>query len=117
MTVTPLCSRLSDVIGRKKVFGGAELASAILVFPYLALINTKNIVFAGIAVVVLGGIIIQAMAGVQSSLLEVFSTRLRYSGFSLGRELSAAIFGGLSPLIATALVSGTGGRTGARRST
>lgn len=108
--VTPLFGRLSDSIGRKKVFGGAALVAAICVFPYFWLIDTKNVVLAGIAVVVLGGIIIQAMAGVQGSLFgEVFSTKLRYSGFAVGREVSAAIFGGLSPLIATALVAATGG--------
>jgi hypothetical protein len=50
------------------------------------------------------------MAGVQGSMFgEVFSTKLRYSGFAVGREVSAAIFGGLSPLIATALVAAAGG--------
>lgn len=109
--VTPLFGLLSDGIGRKKVFGGAALLAAICVFPYFALIDTRNVVLAGIAVVVLGGIVIQAMAGVQGSLFgEVFSTKLRYSGFAVGREVSAAIFGGLSPLIATALVAATGGK-------
>ncbi|MQA81607.1 MAG: MFS transporter [Streptosporangiales bacterium] len=110
--VTPLFGRLSDSIGRKKVFGGAALLAAVLVFPYFWLINTGSVVGAGIAVVVLGGVVIQAMAGVQGSLFgEVFSTKLRYSGFAVGREVSAAIFGGLSPLIATALVAASGGAT------
>ncbi|HEX5118509.1 MAG TPA: MFS transporter [Pseudonocardiaceae bacterium] len=108
--VTPLFGRLSDSIGRRVVFGGAALLAAICVFPYFALIDTGNVVLAGVAVVVLGGIVIQAMAGVQGSLFgEVFSTKLRYSGFAVGREVSAAIFGGLSPLIATALVAAAGG--------
>ncbi len=108
--VTPLFGMLSDRIGRKRVFGGAALVSAILFFPYFALINTGNVILGGIAVVVLGGIAIQAMAGVQGSLFgEVFSTKLRYSGFAVGREISSAVFGGLSPLIATALVAATGG--------
>ncbi|HEX3589905.1 MAG TPA: MFS transporter, partial [Pseudonocardiaceae bacterium] len=110
VVVTPLFGLLSDHIGRKKVFGGAALLAAICVFPYFKLIDTRNVVLAGVAVVVLGGIVIQAMAGVQGSLFgEVFSTKLRYSGFAVGREVSAAIFGGLSPLIATALVAATGG--------
>jgi hypothetical protein len=47
---------------------------------------------------------------VQGSLFgEVFSTKVRYSGFAIGREISAAIFGGLSPVIATALVVASGG--------
>jgi MHS family shikimate/dehydroshikimate transporter-like MFS transporter len=108
--VTPLAGLLSDVVGRKKVFAGAALVSAALVVPYFALIDTKNVFLAGLAVVVLGGIAIQFMAGTQGSMFaEVFSTKLRYSGFAVGREVSAAIFGGLSPLIAVALIGATGG--------
>lgn len=110
VVVTPLFGLLSDHVGRKKVFGGAALVAAACVFPYFALINTRNVVLAAVAVVILGGIVIQAMAGVQGSLFgEVFSTKLRYSGFAVGREVSAAIFGGLSPLIAATLVAATGG--------
>jgi MHS family shikimate/dehydroshikimate transporter-like MFS transporter len=108
--VTPLAGLLSDKIGRKKVFAGAALLSAILVVPYFLFIDSKNVVLAGIAVVALGGIAIQFMAGTQGSMFaEVFPTKLRYSGFAVGREVSAAIFGGLSPLIAVALVGATGG--------
>ncbi|GAA2089215.1 MFS transporter [Pseudolysinimonas kribbensis] len=107
---TPLWGLLSDKLGRKVVFGGAALLSAILVLPYFLLINTGNPVAAAFAVCLVGGGTIQMMAGVQGSLFgEVFSTKIRYSGFALGREISAAIFGGLSPLIATALVAASGG--------
>lgn len=107
---TPLWGLLSDKIGRKRVFGGAALLSAILVLPYFMLINTGSPIAAAIAVCLVGGGTIQAMAGVQGSLFgEVFSTKVRYSGFALGREISAAIFGGLSPVIATALVVASGG--------
>jgi MFS family permease len=107
---TPLWGLLSDKIGRKRVFGGAALLSAILVLPYFMLINTGNPIAAVFAVCLVGGGTIQAMAGVQGSLFgEVFSTKVRYSGFAIGREISAAIFGGLSPVIATALVVASGG--------
>jgi len=107
---TPLWGLLSDKIGRKTVFGGAALLSAALAFPYFLLIDTGNPVLAGFAVVLVGGGTIQMMAGVQGSLFgEIFSTKLRYSGFAIGREISAAIFGGLSPVIATSLVAASGG--------
>jgi hypothetical protein len=35
---------------------------------------------------------------------ELFGTNVRYSGASLGAQLSAAVAGGFSPLIATALL-------------
>lgn len=110
MIATPVFGGLSDVLGRKVVFGGSALLAAIFVVPYFALIGTGDTTLATIAVVVMGGIIIQAMAGTQGSMFaEVFSTSLRYSGFAVGREVSAAIFGGLSPLIAATLVAVSGG--------
>jgi MFS family permease len=43
---------------------------------------------------------------------ELFGTRVRYSGASLGSQLSSVIAGGLSPFIATALLPYGRGRTG-----
>ncbi len=40
---------------------------------------------------------------------ELFRTSVRYTGASLGYQLSAALGGGLTPLIATALVKWAGG--------
>lgn len=42
---------------------------------------------------------------------ELFSARLRYSGASLGFQVGAAISGGLTPLIAAALMAWSGGAT------
>lgn len=107
---TPLWGLLSDHIGRKLVYGGAALLTAVLTFPYFLLIDTHNAFWAAFAVIMIGGVTVQMMAGVQGSLFgEVFSTKLRYTGFAVGREVSAAIFGGLSPVIATALVAAAGG--------
>ena len=45
------------------------------------------------------------MYGPQAAFLsELFGTRVRYSGASLGAQLSSVIAGGLSPFIATALL-------------
>jgi len=46
-----------------------------------------------------------AMYGPQASFFsELFGTRVRYSGASLGYQLASVIAGGLSPLIATGLL-------------
>jgi len=39
---------------------------------------------------------------------ELFGTRVRYTGASLGCQVSAAISGGFSPIVATALLAWTG---------
>lgn len=108
----PIWGLLSDHIGRKKVFAGGALLCALLVFPFFWMVNTGNLFLAGLAVILEGGIALQFMSGVQGSLFsELFPTRQRLSGFAIGREISAAIFGGLSPVIATALVAASGGQS------
>src|SRR5262249_17725609 len=50
-----------------------------------------------------------AMYGPQASFFsELFGTRVRYSGASLGYQLASVLAGGLSPLIATGLLQRTG---------
>ncbi|ASR35785.1 hypothetical protein BAY61_13095 [Prauserella marina] len=46
--------------------------------------------------------------GSYTALLEVFPTRLRVSGASLGYNFGYALLGGTAPLLAAALISGTG---------
>jgi hypothetical protein len=43
-----------------------------------------------------------------SFVAELFGTRVRYSGLSLGYQLASVIAGGLSPFIAMSLLSHTG---------
>lgn len=53
-----------------------------------------------------------AMYGPQASFFsELFGTRVRYSGASLGYQLASVLAGGLSPLIATSLLRRTGSST------
>ena len=50
-----------------------------------------------------------AMYAPQSSFFaELFGTRVRYSGLSVGYQLASVIAGGLSPIIATGLLQQTG---------
>ena len=52
------------------------------------------------------------MYSVQASLIpELFGTRLRYTGASLGYQLASPLAGGLAPLVATGLDETFGGRS------
>ena len=81
-------------------------AVAMLVFPFLffALIETKSTPLIWLAIV-LSLVIHAAMYGPQAAFLsELFGTRVRYSGASLGYQLAAPFAGGLAPMIAAALL-------------
>ena len=108
MISLPAYGFLSDRVGRKPVYLFGAIFTALFAFPYFWLINTANTVLMTLAVVVsLAGH--AAMYGPQASFFsELFGTRVRYSGASLGYQLASVIAGGLSPFIATGLLKRTG---------
>jgi metabolite-proton symporter len=101
----PLFGILSDYWSRRRTYALGCLFLIAFAFPYFALLETRNPTVVLIAVVVslAGG---HAMLyAVQASLIpELFGTRLRYTGASIGYQLAAPIAGGLAPLIAAGLV-------------
>ena len=73
-------------------------------WPFYELLATRSTGWIIAAVVLALGGGHAALYGVQGALIpELFGTRLRYSGASIGYQLAAPIAGGLAPLIATAL--------------
>ncbi|TFV38270.1 MFS transporter [Bradyrhizobium frederickii] len=103
LIIVPVCA-FSDRIGRRPVFMGSAIFTILFAFPLFWLVNTKitSLVFLGMAI---GGISNGILFGIMGSFgPELFKTSVRYTGASLGYQLSAALGGGLTPLIATALV-------------
>ena len=71
-------------------------------FPFFWLMDTEIAAVIWLAIV-LGPVWHAMMYGPQASFFsELFGTRVRYSGASLGYQLASVLAGGLSPLIATA---------------
>lgn len=102
----PLMGALSDKVGRKVVYIGGILALALFIAPYFMLLDTRTGWGITLATVIGFGVLwapITAVLGTLSS--EIFSTRVRYTGITLGYQLGAALAGGTAPLIATWLLS------------
>jgi MHS family shikimate/dehydroshikimate transporter-like MFS transporter len=102
----PLYGILSDWWSRKAVYTGGCLFLIAFALPYYALLQTGEPAWIILATVVAlaGGH--GLLYGVQASLIpELFGTRLRYTGASIGYQLAAPVAGGLSPLIAVWLVN------------
>jgi MFS family permease len=106
----PFFSRLSDNIGRKKVYFAGVIGVGIYGFIYFGLLNTGSAVLVFIAILV-SLVPHDAMYGPQAALIaESFPTSLRYAGAGIGYQLASVFAGGPAPLVAAILVEkfGTG---------
>jgi metabolite-proton symporter len=102
----PAFGALSDNLGRRPVYIFGAIFSAIMSFPLFLLLGTKNPPLGWIAIVLGLAVGHAAMYGPQASFFaELFGTKVRYSGVSLGYNLASIFAGALSPIIATWLMT------------
>jgi len=109
----PLFGWLSDKLGRRFIYFCGTLFTIFFAFPLFWLLNTKDPVIIVLAITVALSFGHGTMFGLQSAYFpELFGTQVRYSGSSFGFQVAAALGGGLSPVIATALAGYLGGTSG-----
>ncbi|OGT36680.1 MAG: hypothetical protein A3F12_00145 [Gammaproteobacteria bacterium RIFCSPHIGHO2_12_FULL_38_14] len=94
---------IADHVSHKRLLYVLIVLTLVSAYPIFYIFTTHfSLVFLGL----LGGVILTGLAlGVMPTLLsELFPTTIRYSGIAVCYNLGLAIFGGLTPLIATYLV-------------
>ncbi len=105
----PIFGWLSDRVGRRPIYLFGAIFTGVFAFPFYWLVESSNknlMMLAVVCALVFGH---AAMYGPQASFFsELFGTRVRYSGASLGYQLASVLAGGLSPLIATGLLRSYG---------
>ena len=106
LITVPLWGSLSDRFGRKKLYMAGAVFSTLFAFPFFTMVDTKETVLVWLAMVLGVNIGHDLMYGPQAAFYsEMFGTRVRYSGASLGYQLASVLSGGFAPLIAAALLA------------
>lgn len=109
----PFFGWLADLWGRRSLYFLGTLFTVCFAFPLFWLLDTKNPATIIVAFIIALNFGHGTMFGIQSTYFpELFGTRVRYTGASFGFQLSAAIGGGLAPIIATVLADYMGGTAG-----
>jgi MFS transporter, MHS family, shikimate and dehydroshikimate transport protein len=110
LVTVPLWGALSDRVGRRPLYLAGAVITTLWAFPLFGLMNTGTPILIWLSIVVGVNLGHDLMYGPQAAYFsELFGTRVRYSGASLGYQLASVFAGGLAPLIATALLAANGG--------
>ena len=109
----PFFGRLSDRVGRTRVYFWGSLITAASAFPafWLMLHSEQNVTLIWLAIVVPFGVLYASVYGPEAALFcDLFDARVRYTGISFVYQFSGIFASGITPIIATALLKIGGGQ-------
>jgi MFS family permease len=100
LIATPCLGYLSDLLGRRKVIVTGCVIMVFFPFVYFGLINSGVVALAALAIVLSEPVHDMQYAPQAAFIAETFAGSRRYSGTSLGYQLSSLIAGGPAPIVA-----------------
>ena len=108
----PYFGRLSDRIGRTKVYLWGSLITSISAFPAFWMMTHSggNVMLIWLAIIIPFGIFYASIYGPEAALFcDLFDAKVRYTGISFVYQFSGIFASGITPIVATALLKSGGG--------
>lgn len=102
--VLPIMGTLSDRIGRRRLMIAACATLIVISYPIYFVLANASFIPVLVCSMALGAVYASFQATAIPAVTELFSTRRRYSGFSIGYNISLALFGGTASYVATFLI-------------
>ena len=108
IVATLIVSWLGDKVGARRIVVGGLVAVAVLAAPQFLLMGTRDeaVILAMIVVMRIG--LSGTYGPLPVILSQMFTPRVRYTGISLSYQVAGAVFGGLAPIVCTALLTWLG---------
>jgi MFS family permease len=111
LVAMPIFGGLSDRVGRKRLYVTALIAAVAFFCVWFNLLETKSTWVIVLSVIAAVGLIDACMNVIQGSFfLEMFPTRVRFTGVAIGKQFGILLGGGITPIVAAWMLSlGTAG--------
>ncbi|WP_414939002.1 MFS transporter [Amycolatopsis sp. cmx-11-51] len=107
--LTPVAGHLSDTVGRTRMLTAAAVVIALISIPLFLLIRAVPSLVVLVSALALMGLVKAWYAGpLPASMAEMFPVGTRGTGLSISYNLGVILFGGLTPVAITLLISATG---------
>jgi MHS family proline/betaine transporter-like MFS transporter len=101
MIAVPISAILCDKKDRERILKIVLIAYLVFAFPFIYLLETKILVMAILSQMIFATIIGFYIAPIPTLLCDIFPTKTRFTGMSLSCNISAAVFGGTTPVLLT----------------
>jgi MFS family permease len=108
LVVAYLTGRVSDRVGPVQIFTVASVLSVLVPFAVFGLMDTGAVPAVLLAMLAMG-LVLGLLVAVQAIIVSrAFTTDVRYTGASMSYQFGAVLGGGLTPLLAAAILGATG---------